>query len=247
MKKILILVVLFFYSTSINCQCLEIKISKNKYDYVISDKLTNIHIHFTIKNLCSENMVLVLDTTEIGQYYEEKEYLFEVNAEKTGIQQNVFSPRTIFYEAGNSKPMFFDKIHGISSNYIDVKEAAKDQLCEIERHVQKVRNYSKIYFPRKAFYFADRAMYINNNLIFLEPNESKKMEITFDPMRYTTGGSYGFLLKQNKNYNFYLKIHNEKKTIMKYLTKENLEKIKNTKSKFLKKDIYSEKLILNTH
>jgi hypothetical protein len=244
MKKNVLILFVLIYSVSLNAQKLGIEVLKRNYNYVISDTLTNIHIQFTLKNLSSENLVIVLDATEIGQYYEEKEYLFEVDAEKTGIQQNVFSPRAIFYEEGNSKPMFFDKTYD-SPYYIDVKEAGKDFLNKIDLHIQKVKNYGKIYFPKKPFYFVDRAMYINNNLIILKPNEERKFELKFDPMQYKVG-TYGFLLIKNKRYDFYLKIHNDKKTIMKHLTKENLQEIKCTKSKFLTGEIYSEKLILVT-
>ena len=233
MRKIVLLFFILFYSVSVDAQNVEIKMSKIKYDYVISDTLINIPIQFTLKNLSSDNIVLVIDTKEIGRYYEEKEYLFEVDAENTGIQQNVFSPRAIFYEEGNKKPMFFDKTYD-SPYYIDVVGANKDFLNKLEMHIQKVKNYGKIYFPKKPYYFVDRAMYINDNLIMLKPNEEKKIEIKFDPMQYKIG-TYGFLLFKNKTYDFYIKIHNDKKTVMKYLTIENLKKIKRTKEKFLKK------------
>lgn len=246
-KKICFIFFALFLTININAQELKVSLSKNEYNYVISDTIKNINLQVSIKNVSSDNIVLALSTSEIDNYLRENEYFFELYGERSGIAEHIFSPRIVFYEDGAKEPLLLE-ILVASSCFIDIAESNKEKFAQEKKHRDNVRKFGDKNFPNKPFHFVDRAMYINNNLMILQPNEERKFELNFDPMIYDTKRvNYEKLFQKNNKYEFYVKIHNDKKTILKHLTKDNLEKIKSTKSKFIKGDIYSEKAFLNMH
>lgn len=148
----------------------------------------------------------------------------------------------------NNKPLILNRM---ISGAQWTEDAFEDLIRKSEDNLQKknkvLKDYQKKFFPSKKLDFVERAKYINDNLIILEPEGSLNFKILFNPYLYKYPNSnHGWNLELSKNYLFTIIIHNDKKLVMKYLNKSNLERIKKEKIYIEEEDLKSERILLKT-
>lgn len=248
-KTLIVLISILCFCSFTKAQKLDVEMLDAKIVFPLKNpNYTPVTITYSIKNNTSDPICFVLDKNNFGLFENPNEYFFnESDNNKLFDGEKIFNARLLLFDS--EKRLDNLELNIPSACYIAEELTRLINLQnEIDEDSLKIlKVYQSNFFKKKPLNWVVRAKYVNDNIVFLKPFETIKINTKIDFRFYEYNEIYkslnGYHLEY-KNYKMQIKIYNNPSIINEYLTDHNREKVKEINAKFVDGINFSNKIDL---